>query len=61
WGRRCVSGKMKRGGGGDGDDDEVVRGVEAWWLARGGGGEEMVRWSVVAAGWGKGKTARGRE
>ncbi|GJW62880.1 hypothetical protein Tco_0112215 [Tanacetum coccineum] len=52
---------MRRGGGGDGDDDEVVRGVEAWWLARGGGGEEMGRWSAVAAGGGKGKTARGRE
>ncbi|GJV26435.1 phosphoserine phosphatase, chloroplastic isoform X2 [Tanacetum coccineum] len=52
---------MRRGCGGDGDDDEVVRGVEAWWLARGGGGEEMGRWSAVAAGGGKGKTARGRE
>ncbi|GJT93039.1 hypothetical protein Tco_1081884 [Tanacetum coccineum] len=52
---------MRRGCGGDGDDDEVVRGVEAWWLARGGGSEEMGRWSAVAAGGGKGKTARGRE
>ncbi|GJS28158.1 hypothetical protein Tco_0488778 [Tanacetum coccineum] len=58
---RCVVGIMKRGCGGDGDDDEVVRGVEAWWLARGGGGEDMGRWSVVAAGGGKGKTACGRE
>ncbi|GJX33735.1 hypothetical protein Tco_0245292 [Tanacetum coccineum] len=52
---------MRRGGGGDSDDDEVVRGVEAWWLARRGGSEEMGMWSAVAAGGGKGKTARGRE